>query len=124
MATATTPQLTLAERDQKAETASAGGLAVVIVMSFLPGPVSMAGWIGTVGLMTNSLADVYGHYDAKKDNLIERVVNIMLAGGVGWVLRVAGFGLLSALLSLTGIGYIGSVAINLAVGLPMAYAVA
>src|SRR3954454_23947421 len=115
MATAT-DSTTLEERDQKAETGIAGGLAAVIVMSFLPGPISMAGWIGTVGLMTNGLADAYGHYDAKKDNLVERVVNILLAGGVGWVLRIAGLGVVSALLSFTGIGYLGSVAINLAIG--------
>ena len=119
-----TAQLTLEERDTKAESAIAGGVAAVVLMAFLPGPVSMIGWIGTVGLMVNSIADAYGHYDARKDNLGERVVSILLAGGTGWILRIGGVALFSALLSLTGIGYLGSVGINLAVGVPMAYAVA
>ena len=123
MATAT-PTLTLEARDQQAESAIAGGLAAVVLMSFLPGPVSMIGWIGTVGFMANGIADAYGHYDAGKDNLAERVINILLAGGTGWVLRIGGMAVLSALLSFTGIGYLGSVAINLTIGLPMAYAVA
>jgi hypothetical protein len=123
MATAT-PELTLEARDLKAENAIAGGLAAVVLMSFLPGPMSMVGWIGTVGFMANGIADAYGHYDAGKDNLAERVINILLAGGTGWVLRIGGMAVLSALLSFTGIGYLGSVAINLTVGLPMAYAVA
>ena len=89
MATAT-DTLTLAEQDQKAEAAIASGLAAVMLMSFLPGPVSMIGWIGTVGLMTNGIADAYGHYDAHKDNLVERVINILLAGGTGWLLRAGG----------------------------------
>jgi hypothetical protein len=119
-----TAELTLEERDTKAESAIAGGLAAVVLMAFLPGPVSMIGWIGTVGLMVNGIADAYGHYDARKDNLGERVVSILLAGGTGWILRIGGVALLSALLSLTGIGYLGSIGINLAVGVPMAYAVA
>jgi hypothetical protein len=56
--------------------------------------------------------------------VVERVVSILLAGGTGWILRAGGMSLLSGLLALTGIGYVGSIAINLAVGLPMAYAVA
>jgi hypothetical protein len=123
MAVETAP-MTLEERDTKAESAVAGGLAAVVLMAFLPGPVSMIGWIGTVGLMTNGIADSYGHYDAKKDNLVERVVSILLAGGSGWILRIGGVALLSTLLAFTGIGYIGSIGINLAVGVPMAYAVA
>jgi uncharacterized membrane protein len=119
-----TDTLTLEERDTKAESTAASGLAAVVLMAFLPGPVSMIGWIGTVGLMTNGIADAYGHYDARKDNMVERVVSILLAGGTGWILRAGGMSLLSGLLALTGIGYAGSVAINLAVGLPMAYAVA
>lgn len=119
-----TAELTLEERDSKAESGIAGGLAAVVLMAFLPGPVSMIGWIGTVGLMVNGIADAYGHYDARKDNLGERVVSILLAGGTGWILRIGGVALLSALLSLTGIGYLGAVGINLAVGVPMAYAVA
>lgn len=119
-----TDMMTLEERDTKAESAIASGLAAVVLMAFLPGPVSMIGWVGTVGLMTNGLADAYGHYDARKDNVVERVVSILLAGGTGWILRAGGMSLLSGLLALTGIGYVGSVAINLAVGLPMAYAVA
>lgn len=122
--TTATETVTLEERDTKAESATASGLAAVVLMAFLPGPVSMLGWIGTVGLMTNGLADAYGHYDARRDNIVERVVSILMAGGTGWVLRAGGMSLLSGLLALTGIGYIGSVAINLAVGLPMAYAVA
>ena len=120
----TAPALTLAERDQKAEAAIAGGLAAVVLMAFLPGPVSMIAWIGTVGFMTNGLAEAYGHYEARKDNLIERVLSILLSGGTAWVLRIGGMALLSGLLALTGIGYAGSVVINLAVGLPLAYAVA
>jgi hypothetical protein len=119
-----TDTMTLEERDTKAESTIASGLAAVVLMSFLPGPVSMIGWIGTVGLMTNAVADAYGHYDARKDNIVERVVSILMAGGTGWILRAGGLTLLSGLLALTGIGYVGSVAINLAVGLPMAYAVA
>ncbi len=119
-----TATMTLEERDTKAESAMASGLAAVVLMAFLPGPVSMIGWIGTVGLTTNGIADAYGHYDARKDNVVERVVSILMAGGTGWVLRAGGLTLLSGLLALTGIGYVGSVAINLAVGLPMAYAVA
>ena len=119
-----TDTLTLEERDTKAESTAASGLAAVVLMAFLPGPVSMIGWIGTVGLMTNGIADAYGHYDARKDNMVERVVSILLAGGTGWILRAGGMSLLSGLLALTGIGYAGSVAINLAVGLPMGYAVA
>jgi hypothetical protein len=119
-----TDTMTLEERDTKAESTIASGLAAVVLMSFLPGPVSMIGWIGTVGLMTNGIADAYGHYDARKDNVVERVVSILMAGGTGWILRAGGMSLLSGLLALTGIGYVGSVAINLAVGLPMAYAVA
>jgi hypothetical protein len=119
-----TADLTLEARDTKAESAIASGLAAVVLMAFLPGPVSMIGWVGTVGLMVNGIADAYGHYDARKDNLGERVVSILLAGGTGWILRIGGVALLSALLSLTGIGYLGSIGINLAVGLPMAYAVA
>jgi hypothetical protein len=121
-----TDTLTLEERDTKAESTAASGLAAVVLMAFLPGPVSMIGWIGTVGLMTNGIADSYGHYDARKekDNVAERVISILMAGGTGWILRAGGMSLLSGLLALTGIGYVGSVAINLAVGLPMAYAVA
>lgn len=119
-----TMQMTLEERDAKAETVVASTLAAVVLMSFLPGPISMLGWIGTLGLMTNGIADAYGHYDAHKDNLVERVVSILFAGGTGWVLRIGGMSLVSGLLALTGIGYIGSVAINMAVGLPLAYAVA
>ena len=74
--------------------------------------------------MTNGIADSYGHYEARKDNIVERVVSILMAGGTGWILRAGGLSLLSGLLALTGIGYVGGVAINLAVGLPMAYAVA
>ena len=119
-----TDTMTLEERDTKAESTIASGLAAVVLMAFLPGPVSMIGWIGTVGLMTNGIADSYGHYEARKDNIVERVVSILMAGGTGWILRAGGLSLLSGLLALTGIGYAGSVAINLAVGLPMAYAVA
>src|SRR3954467_5120581 len=123
MAVETIP-MTLEARDAKAESVIAGGLAAVVLMAFLPGPVSMVGWIGTVGFMVNGIADAYGHYDAHKDNLGERVVSILLAGGTGWVLRIGGVALLSTLLSFTGIGYLGSIGLNLAVGVPMAYAVA
>ncbi|HMA34485.1 MAG TPA: hypothetical protein VKY74_08385 [Chloroflexia bacterium] len=116
-------ELTLEERDAKAESAQAAGLTAVLLMAFMPGPVSAIGWIGTVGMTVNGIADAYGHYDARQDNLGERVMSILLAGGTGWLLRVAGVSLVSALLSLTGIGYLGGVMINLAVGLPLAYAV-
>src|SRR5436305_8201400 len=108
-------ELTLEERDAKAESAQAGGLTAVLLMAVLPGPVSALGWIGTVGMMVNGIADAYGHYDAQKENLGERVMSILLAGGAGWLLRVAGVSLVSAALSLTGVGYLGGVMINLTV---------
>ena len=116
-------ELTLEERDAKAESAQAGGLTAVMLMAVLPGPVTALGWIGTVGMMVNGIADAYGHYDAQKENLGERVMSILLAGGAGWLLRVAGVSLVSAALSLTGVGYLGGVMINLTVGVPLAYAV-